>query len=311
MRKLGWFVGIVIVLVILFNSFTFTVDETKQGIVLQYGDIVKVATEPGLYFKIPFIQNVQVMEDRLLSYDIQPRKLITSDKRRLLVNNYAIWKINDPTKFRQALNARLETAQTRIDDIVYSNLRNTFAEFPFNEIASEKRIEMLENITQDSDKKLDEYGVHLIDVRVKRADLPEANEEAVYDRMKSERQREAAELRAEGEETARELRSEADRESRVIVAEAKREGESIRGEGEATALQIYSKAYRQDPEFYEFWRTLQSYKKSFQEGSSTILLSPNSQYMTLFKNGSAEMAASSEKDREGESTSSENSNSES
>jgi len=288
MRKLAWFVGIVIAILVVFNLFTFTVDETKQAIVIQYGDIKKVATEPGLYFKIPFIQSVQHMEGRLLSYDIEPRKLITSDQRRLRVNNYAIWRIEEPRQFRESLNARLSTAQERIDDIVYSDLRNVLASYEFGQIASSERGDMLTKITKNSAEKLAEYGINLIDVKIKRADLPEANEQAVFDRMISERERRAAQLRAEGDEQAKEIESEADRKSSVIVAEAKREAETIRGEGEATALDIYSKAYSQDVEFYEFWRKLSSYRKSFPGGKSTILITPDSQYLNLLSEGVTE-----------------------
>lgn len=296
MRKLGWFAGTILILVILFNLLTFSVDETKQAILIQYGDIKRIASKPGLYFKIPFIQNVQFVEDRLLSYDIEPRKLITADKRRLVVNNYAIWRIDEPKRFKESMGARLNTAQTRIDDIVYSNLRNVLAEYEFSQIASGERAAMLHKITDNSSEKLSEYGIELIDVKVKRADLPEANEQAVYDRMKSERKRQASKLRAEGHQEAQEIRSEADKKSSIIVSEANKQAEKIRGEGEAQALEIYSRAYSQNPEFYEFWRTLESYKRSFlgEGGGTTILLNPDSEYMKLLKQG--DLSGSSQQD---------------
>lgn len=285
MRKLGWFVGIVVIVIVLFNIFTFSVDETKQAIVIQYGDIRKVVTEPGLHFKLPFIQNVRMLEDRLLSYDIQPRKLITADKRRLLVNNYAIWKIREPRQFLLTMNGDVSLAQTRIDDIVYSNLRNILAAHEFNEIASPARTGMLKDVTKISEDELDQYGINLIDVRVKRADLPEANQEAVYARMQSERKQHAAQLRAEGKRLAQEIRSTADKKAQIILAEAKSKAKSIKGKGEAKALEIYSEAFSKDPDFYEFWRRLQSYEKSFGSDSSTIVLSPSSKYMRLFQGG--------------------------
>lgn len=288
MRKLAWFVGIVVAIIIVFNLFTFTVDETKQAIVVQYGDIKKVATEPGLYFKIPFIQRAQHMEGRLLSYDIEPRKLITADQRRLLVNNYAIWRIEEPQQFKESFNARRDIAQTRIDDILYSDLRNVLANYEFNQIASGERVSMLESITTNSAKKLSEYGISLIDAKIKRADLPEANEQAVFGRMISERERRAAQLRAEGDERSKEIKSQADRESSIIVAEARKKAETIRGEGEARALEIYADAYSQDVEFYEFWRKLSSYRKSFPGGKSTILVTPDSQYLNLLSEGVTE-----------------------
>lgn len=288
MRKLGWFVGILVVLVILFNLFTFIVPETEQAIIVQYGDIKQVATEPGLYFKIPFIQSVEHMEARLLSYDIQPRELITADQRRLSVNNYAVWKIEDPRQFKKSLNASLGTAQTRIDDILYSDLRNVLASREFDEIASEEREKMLNDITKTSGEKLEEYGIELVDAKIKRADLPQDNEQAVFDRMISERERRASQLRAEGEEEEKEIESEADRRSSVLVAEARNEAESIQGEGEAEALQIYADAYSQDVEFYEFWRKLASYRESFPGEKSTILISPDSQYLRLLSEGVTE-----------------------
>ena len=296
MRKLAWFVGIVVAILVVFNLFTFTVDETKQAIVIQYGDIKQVATEAGLHFKIPFIQRVQQMEGRLLSYDIEPRELITADQRRLAVNNYAIWRIEEPQQFKESFNARLDTAQTRIDDILYSDLRNTLANFEFNQIASGERAQMLATITENSAEKLAEYGINLIDAKIKRADLPEANEQAVYDRMISERERRASQLRAEGDEQSKEIRSGADRKSSVIVAEARKEADTIRGEGEAKALDIYSAAYSKDEDFYKFWRKLESYRRSFGqgEGKNTILISPDSRYLQLLASGESELAQSKE-----------------
>ncbi|MCF7890909.1 protease modulator HflC [Candidatus Bipolaricaulota bacterium] len=292
MRKLAWFVGIVVGILIIFNLFTFTVDETKQAIVVQYGNIKQVATEAGLYFKIPFIQNVQFMEGRLLSYDIEPRELITADQRRLSVNNYAIWRIENPQQFKESFNARRDIAQTRIDDILYSDLRNVLASYEFNQIASGEREAMLNTIQETSTEKLKEYGINLIDAKIKRADLPEANEDAVFNRMISERERRASQLRAEGDERSKEVKSEADRKSSVIVAEARKEAETIRGEGEAKALDIYANAYSQNVEFYEFWRKLASYRRSFVKGKgkNTILISPDSRYMQLLSSGETELA---------------------
>lgn len=288
MRKLGWFVGIAVVLIIAFNLFTFIVPETEQAIVIQYGEIKQVATDPGLHFKVPFIQSVEHMDARLLSYDIEPRKLITADQRRLTVNNYAVWKIENPKEFKESINARLGTAQTRIDDILYSDLRNVLASYDFNEIASQEREAMLNDITETSAEKLGDYGINLVDAKIKRADLPESNEQAVFDRMISERERRASELRAEGDEESKEIKSGADRESSVIVAEARNEAETITGEGEAEATRIYSEAYSQDVEFYEFWRKLSSYRESFPGDKSTILITPDSQYMRLLSKGVTE-----------------------
>ncbi len=271
MKKLIIFIIAVAILTAVYNLFFFAVDETKTAVVKQLGEIVKVTKEPGIYTKIPFIQNVIYLEDRLLSYDIQPRNLITTDKKRLNVDNYAIWKIDDPVKFVQSMSGRLTIAQTRIDDIVYSNLRNKLASHTFDDIVSEKRVGYLRDITEHSKQQLIDYGIKLVDVKIKRADLPEANETAVYQRMTSEREQKAKQIRAEGEKEAYILRAEADKQARIILAHAKRTAQELRGEGDAMALQIYNEAYSADPDFYKFWRTLESYEKTLDEETFFIL----------------------------------------
>lgn len=271
MKKLIILIVILAVLISAYNMFLFTVDETKTAVVKQFGDIVKVAREPGLYIRIPFIQNVIYLEDRVLSYDIEPRKLITKDQKRLNVNNYAIWKIEDQLQFVQSMNGREAIAQNRIDDIVYSNLRNELAENTFDDIVSAKRIKYLEDVTVESRKQLRDYGIKLIDVKIKRADLPETNEEAVYQRMSSERNQKAKQIRSEGEKEADIIEAEADKKAKIIIAEAEKEAQELRGKGDAEALQIYNNAYSADSEFYAFWRTLESYEESLTQKTKFIL----------------------------------------
>ena len=278
MKKIIAFLILVILAGVVFNLFLFTVDETKTAVVKQFGEVVKITKEPGLHTKIPFVQNVTYLEDRILSYDIEPRKLITSDKKHLLVNNYALWKIDDPLKFVQSMGGQRTLAQTRIDDIVYSNLRNKLASETFNNIVSEKRIGYLNSILKESKKQLKEYGIHLIDVKIKRADLPETNEQAVYDRMSSARKQKAKEIRAEGKKEAEVIKAEADKKANIIVAEAERTAQELRGEGDAQALSIYSNVYSQDTEFYQYWRSLESYKKSVDK-KTTIILSDEMDYL--------------------------------
>ena len=278
MKKLLTFLMVILVIVMAYNFFTFTVDETKTAVVKQFGEVVKISKEPGLHFKMPFVQNVIYLEDRILSYDIEPRKLITSDKKHLLVNNYALWKIDDPLKFVQSMSGQRTLAQTRIDDIVYSNLRNKLASETFDNIVSEKRITYLNSITEQSRKQLKDYGIHLIDVKIKRADLPEANEEAVYERMSSERKQRAKQIRAQGQRESEIIKAEADKESEIIGAQAEKNAQELRGQGDAKALQVYSDVYSQDIEFYQFWRSLQSYKNSLKE-RTTIILSEDMKYL--------------------------------
>ena len=278
MKKLLTFLVVILVIVLAYNFFTFTVDETKTAVVKQFGEVVKISKEPGLHFKMPFVQNVIYLEDRILSYDIEPRKLITSDKKHLLVNNYALWKIDDPLKFVQSMSGRRVLAQTRIDDIVYSNLRNKLASETFDNIVSEKRIGYLNSITEKSREQLKDYGIYLIDVKIKRADLPESNEEAVYERMSSERKQRAKQIRAQGQRESEIIKAEADKEAEIIGAQAEKKAQELRGQGDAKALQIYSDVYSQDTEFYKFWRSLQSYKNSLKE-KTTIILSEDMEYL--------------------------------
>lgn len=286
MKKLIIFAGVVVLLIIVYNLFTFTVDETKKAAVLRFGEIIKLADEPGLYFKIPFIQSVKYLEDRVLNYDIQPRDIFTSDQKRLVIDNYAIWRVGDPKLFIEATRGSLLNAQSRIDDIVYSDLRNILAKHTLNEIVSAKRLEYLQQVTALSRDKLGAFGIVLIDVRIKRADLPTAIEKAVFSRMRSERERIAAQLRAEGEEKAKQTTSSADKDKEIILADARKEAEKIMGEGDAQALETYANAYNQDPEFYRFWRTLESYKTALGAGSR-IVLSTDSDYLK-FLEGMAE-----------------------
>jgi len=286
MKKLIIFAGVVVLLIIVYNLFTFTVDETKKAAVLRFGEIIKLAEEPGLYFKIPFIQSVKYLEDRVLNYDIQPRDILTSDQKRLVIDNYAIWRVGGPKLFIEATRGSLLNAQSRIDDIVYSDLRNILAKHTLNEIVSAKRLEYLQQVTELSRDKLGKFGIVLIDVRIKRADLPTAIEKAVFSRMRSERERIAAQLRAEGEEKAKQTTSSADKDKEIILADARKEAEKIMGEGDAQALETYANAYNQDPEFYRFWRTLESYKTALGAGSR-IVLSTDSDYLK-FLEGMAE-----------------------
>jgi modulator of FtsH protease HflC len=278
MKKLIIFGGIVILLVICYNLFTFTVDETKKAAVLRFGEITRVVENPGLHFKVPFVNNVVYLEDRILNYDIQPRDILTSDQKRLTIDNYAIWRVGKPQTFIEANGGSIASAQSRIDDIVYSDLRDILAKHTLDEIVSAKRLSYLQQVTELSQGKLQVFGIELIDVRIKRADLPSEIEQAVYGRMRSERERIAAQLRAEGEEQAKQITSNADKEKEIILADANKAAETVMGEGDAQALETYADAYNQDPEFYRFWRSLESYKTALKDGTS-IVLTTDSDYL--------------------------------
>jgi len=278
MKTLITFLVVVVIAMVGYNLFTFTVDETQKAAVLRFGEIVRIIEDPGLHFKIPFIQTVTYLEDRVINYDIQPLDVYTADQKRLAIDNYAIWRVGEPQQFIESTGGRLNSAQGRIDEIVFSDLRNILAAHTFDEIVSEKRSDYLQQVTELSRAKLASFGIVLIDVRIIRADLPTEIEQAVFERMRSERLRIAAQLRAEGEEQAREITSTADKDVEIILADANKDAEKIRGEGDAQALEIYAEAYNQDPDFYRFWRTLESYRTAL-ASNTRIILSSNSDYL--------------------------------
>jgi len=278
MKPLITFLVVIVIALVGYNLFTFTVDETQKAAVLRFGEIVRIIEEPGLYFKIPFIQSVTYLEDRVLNYDIQPLDVYTADQKRLAIDNYAIWRVGAPQQFIESTGGRLNNAQGRIDEIVFSDLRNILAGQTLDEIVSEKRSLYLQQVTELSREKLADFGIILIDVRIIRADLPSEIEQAVFERMRSERLRIAAQLRAEGEEQARQITSNADKEVEIIRATALKDAERVRGEGDAQALEIYAEAYNQDPDFYRFWRTLESYRVAL-ASNTRIILSSDSDYL--------------------------------
>ena len=283
MRTLIAFVIVVVLALVAFNQFTFRVDETQVAVVMEFGRITNVITTPGLHTKKPFVQTVDLYDGRLQLNDIEPDEIITEDQRKLVVDNYALWRVTDPRVFRETVRGSFSQAQSRIDDIVFSNLRNVLADNTLDDIVSEQRQSYMDTITTNSAQQLEDIGIDVLDVRIRRADLPQANEEAVYNRMSAERQQRAAELRAEGEEEATRIRAQANRQVTEITSEAEREAQEIRGEADATALRVYAETYSQDPEFYRFWRTLESYRTTFSEDNgSRVVMSSDSEYLRLF-----------------------------
>jgi len=270
---------IILIVAILFiaNLSLFIVDETKQAIVLQFGKPIRAIKEPGLNWKLPFIQNVVFFEDRLLVYDAAPTEIITKDKKTLIVDNYARWKIIDPLKFLQTVRD-LNGAQARLDDIIYSELRVDLGLFNMSEIVSEKREGIMKRVTEISNEKAGTYGIEIVDVRIKRVDLPPENERFIFDRMRAERERIAKQYRAEGQEESAKIIAETEREKTVILAEAYKTAQTLKGEGDAEAVKIYAKSFNQDPEFYKFYRTLEAYRKTFKD-KTTVLLSTDSDFL--------------------------------
>ena len=259
----------------------FTVPQWMQAVVVRLGDPVRTVREPGLYVKLPFVQEVLYFDRRILDYDAQPRELLTVDKQQLVVDNYARFRIIDPLQYYRTVRNEAG-AQSRLDDILYSNVRETLGRHTLREIVSEKRAELLEQVTKRSDENARSYGIEVIDVRIKRADLPEKNEQNVFSRMRTERERLAKKFRAEGEEEARKITSGADKDVRILMADARKQADIERGTGDAQAVKIFADAYGRDPAFYEFVRTLEAYRKTLGEGT-TLILSPSSQFFRLLK----------------------------
>ncbi len=268
---------LIAVILILINLSFFIVDETKQAIVLQFGKPIKAIQEPGLSFKLPFIQNVVFFEDRLLIYDAAPTEIITKDKKTLIVDNFARWRIIDPLKFLQTVRD-INGAQARLDDIIYSELRVDLGLFNMTEIVSEKREDIMGRVTEKSNEKANNYGIEIVDVRIKRVDLPTENEKFIFDRMRAERERIAKQYRAEGQEEAAKIIAETEREKTVILAEAYKTAQTLKGEGEAESIKIYAESFNQDPEFYKFYRTLEAYRNSLKD-KTTVLLSTDSEFL--------------------------------
>jgi membrane protease subunit HflC len=280
-RRWAAVVSVLVLLVAVWNLALFTVPTWMQAVVLQLGEPVRTVREPGIYFKVPFIQTVLYFDRRLLEYDASPKELLTRDKQQLVVDNYTRWKIIDPLKYYQAVRDEAG-AQSRLDDIIYSNLRENFGRQTLLEILSTKREELMTDITRKSDKATRDYGIEVVDVRVKRADLPEKNEQNVFGRMRTERERLAKKYRAEGDEEARKITSGAEKDVRVLTAEAQRDAEIARGQGDAEAVRIYAEAYGRDPEFYALTRTLDAYRRALPD-STSLVISPDSEFLRFLK----------------------------
>ena len=268
-------VGVVIAVVALLfigNLVVFTVNEVQQVVVTQFGEPIRVIKAPGLYFKLPNpIQRITVFDDRLLDYDANPEDIYTKDKKILVLDNYARWRIVDPLLFLQTLRTTAE-GLARLDDIIYSEMRKELGQHELTEVIATNREELMRLVTQRSDEAAQVYGIKVLDVRIKRADLPPENEAAVFNRMRAERDREAKGYRAEGQEEALKIRAETDLGATRINAEAYEKSQGIRGQGDAEALRIYAEAYKDAERFYKFVRTLEAYENSLDE--KTVLVLP-------------------------------------
>lgn len=271
---------IIVLIAIVLLTMVFKVDVTEQVVILQFGKPVRTIQNPGLHWKLPTpIQNAVFFDKRLLEYDVQPAEVLSTDKKTLTVDNYVRWRIVDPLLFLQTLQT-IPTAITRLDDIVYSEIRRELGLHNMQEIITDNREQIMDTVTQASYDATIAYGIEIVDVRIKRVDLPQENEESIYARMKAERDRKANQYRSEGDEESQKIIATTEKEKTIILADAYKSAEETRGEGEATALGIYAKAYSADPEFYEFLRTLETYK-SVIDSSTTLVLPADSKLFDL------------------------------
>ncbi len=269
-KKVIVLIVIVGIIVAALATSLFTVDETEQAIVFQLGEFVREVKQSGLHFKIPLIQKVHRFEARVLEYDAAAKNIFTDDKKTLVVDNYARWKIIDPLKFYKTAR-NIPDAQSLLDDIVYSEMREEIARHTLTEIVSVNRQQIMHKVAEQCAQKAADYGIQVIDVRIKRADLPQENTYSVFDRMKAERERIAKKYRSEGEEESVKIKAQTDKDKTILLAVSYMEAEKTKGEGDAEALRIYAEAYEKDTEFYSFVRTLEAYGKSLGEGTTIVL----------------------------------------
>jgi len=281
-------VGLVIlaVLGILAYLSLFVVHQTEQALVLRFGEPVRVVLEPGLYTKLPLIDNVVTNDKRLLDLNSPPLEIIAADQKRLVVDAFGRYRIVDPLRFFQAVGTTA-VADQRLAVLLNSAVRQVLGEATFETVVRDQRNQLMQRITQRVNRGGGSLGLEVVDVRIRRADLPEANSQAIYQRMQTERQREATEIRAQGEQAARRIRAEADRDATVIVAEANRRSEEIRGDGDAARTTIFADAYGRNPEFFDFYRSMQAYSNGLKPGSTRMLISPNSDFFRYFNDAMA------------------------
>ena len=279
MRKI--LVPFVVVLAVVAYQSVFVVQEINQAIVLQFGDPKKIITKPGLNFKIPFIQNVVYLDRRVLNLDNPPEEVIAADQKRLIVDAFARFKIVDPLKFYISVgNERV--ARSRLATIINSRIRSVLGTQKLATLLSTDRAVHMASIQNDVNTEAKNFGITIVDVRIKRADLPQANSEAIFKRMQTEREREAKEFRAQGAEMAAKITSTADKEVTVILANANKQSEIMKGEGDGKRNRIFAEAFGRDPKFFAFYRAMQSYERALIGGDTSLILSPDSDFFKFF-----------------------------
>ena len=264
-------------------SAMFTVEQTEQVLITQFGEPVRVITQPGLHYKIPMVQTVISFDRRLLDYELPPEEVILGDQRRLIVDSFTRYRITDPLRYYQTVGPTENGIRARLNSVVSSSLRRVLGKEQLLNVLSSDRMRIMTLIRDQVNAEMDQFGVAVDDVRIRRADLPAGNTQAILSRMQSERQRMSAQLRAEGAEAAARIRADADRERTVVLATARGTADKIRGEGEGQAIAIYAEAFNRDPHFFQVWRTLQAYRESFASGGSKLVLTSGEGFLKLLR----------------------------
>ena len=265
----------------------FTVSQTEHVLVVQFGEVVRPIDDPGLHAKIPFIQNIITFDNRLLAVELPGEEVILGDQRRLIVDTFTVFRIADPLRFYQAIGPVPENIRGRLNSVVTGSLRRVLGTNKLLDVLSADREHIMAAIRTQVNTEMKNFGVAIVDVRIRRADLPQENTQAILSRMQSERQRIAARARAEGAEASQRIKAEAERDRTVIVADARATADNLRGEGEAEATNIYAKAFGQDPAFFSIWRTYQGYRDIFGSGSARVVLSPDNDYLKYLQTAPA------------------------
>ena len=275
---------VLLVAVLVGYASLFTVRQTEQVLVVRLGEPVRVVTDPGLHFKVPFVDAVISLDKRILDLENPSQEVIASDQKRLVVDAFARYRIKNALRFYQSVGT-VQAANVQLTALLNASLRRVLGEVNFIEVVRDERESLMNRIRDQLDREADGYGISVVDVRIRRADLPDQNSQAVYQRMQTERQREAAEFRAQGGQKAQEIRSKADREATVIIAEANSKAEQIRGEGDGERNRLFAEAYGKDPDFFAFYRSMGAYEQGLRSSDTRFLLKPDSDFFKYFTGG--------------------------
>ena len=280
------FIVVLALLVMVTGAFSmYQVAEWEKAILFRLGEIVKTDVQPGLHFKFPFINNVRKFDGRILTLDVDPGRFLTVEKKNVIVDSFVMWRIADPKRFYTAVMGDERNARQRLEQIVKDGMRGQFSKRTVNQVVSEERDTITKDLTVAASAQAGQIGIEIVDVRVKRVDLPSEVSDSVYRRMQAERSRVAKEFRSQGAEAAEKIRAGADRQRQVLIAEAYREAEQTRGQGDARAAEIYADAFSKDKEFYAFFRSLRAYQESFDGSNDLMLLTPEGEFFEYFNRG--------------------------